>query len=53
MEVSACSFPVPLACEHLLQPTLLAGLQIEGVALHVLDDSLLQNLPFEAPQGVF
>jgi len=36
----------------LLHSTLPAGLQVEGVTLHFLDDVFRLNLALEAPQGI-
>ena len=38
----------PLSSECLLRTAPIAGLQIEGVLLDILDDIFLLNLPFEA-----
>ena len=44
----AILLPVSLAGQRLLDPELLAWLQIEGVSLDLLDDVLLLDLAFEA-----
>ena len=49
----AILLPVPFAGQRLLDPELLARLQIEGMALHFFDDVLLLDLTFEAAKGVF
>src|SRR5262245_5883078 len=42
---------IAFARQRLLRPALVAGLQIEGVLLDVLDDVLLLNLPLESAEG--
>ena len=44
---------IPLACQCFFDALLFAGLQIEGVTLHFLDDVLLLNLALEATQCIF
>lgn len=43
-------FTSPLACQRRLHPRLLAGLQVERVALDVLNDVFLQDLALETFQ---
>jgi len=49
----ACLFPVPFAGQRLLNPLFLSWLQVEGVALNLLDNVLLLDLSLEAAKGVF
>src|SRR5215467_3265395 len=61
----SCSIPVPLflflprllaaalARQRLFYALFLAGLKIEGVTLHFLDDVFLLHFAFEAPQRIF
>jgi hypothetical protein len=49
----AIFLPVPFTGQRLLDPELLAWLQIKGVTLHILDNVLCLDLTFEAAQGVF
>ena len=42
----------PLACESRLNPLFLAGLQIKGVALDLLDNVFLLHLALEPAQSV-
>ena len=42
-----------LSRQRFLYPFFLAGLQVERVALYLLDDVLLLNLPLETPKSVF
>ena len=44
---------IALACQRFLHALLLAGLQIEGMTLHFLDDVFRLNLAFETAQRVF
>ena len=46
-------FPVPLAGQGFFHAALFAGLQVEAVTLHFLDDVLGLYLALEAPQRVF
>jgi len=45
-------FPAALSCQCFLHTLLLAGFQIKGVALHLLDDVFLLHLTFEAAQCI-
>jgi hypothetical protein len=45
--------PVSFAGQRLLDPELLARLQIKGVTLHFLNNVLCQDFTFEAAQGIF
>jgi len=45
--------PRTLSRERLLGATPIAGLQIEGVLLDILDDIFLLNLPLEAAKRAF
>src|SRR6202035_1390241 len=42
---------IALARQRLLRQALVAGLQIEGMLLDVLDDVFLLHLPLETPEG--
>ncbi len=44
---------IPLASQSCLDATLLTGLQVVGVTLHLFDDVLLLYLPFEPAQRIF
>jgi len=44
----ACFFAAALARQRFFYALLLAGLQVEGVTLHFLDDVFLLHLAFEA-----
>ena len=44
---------IPLARQSCLDATLLAGLQVIGVTLHLFDDVLLLYLPLEPAQSIF
>jgi len=46
-------FTAAFACECFLDTLFLAGLQVKGVALNLLDDVFLLHLAFEMPQRVF
>jgi hypothetical protein len=48
----AIFFPVSFPGQRLLNPELLARLQIKGVSLDVLNDVFLLDLPLEAAKGV-
>ena len=52
-DVAALFLPRALAGECLLGAAFVAGLQVEGVFLDVLDDVLLLELAFEPPEGTF
>ena len=43
---------IPLACQGFLDALLLAGLQVEGVALDFLDDVFLLHLALEAAKSI-
>jgi len=43
---------IPLACKCFLDALLFAGLQVEGVTLHFLDDVFLLHLALEAAECV-
>jgi hypothetical protein len=45
-------FPTALACEGFLDTLFLAGLQVKGVALNLLDDVFLLHLTLETTQRV-
>jgi hypothetical protein len=45
--------PVPFTRQGLLDPQLLARLQIERMPLDLFDDVFLLHLAFEAPEGIF
>src|SRR4029077_3661186 len=42
---------IALPCQCLLRPALVAGFQIEGVFLDILDDVFLLHLPLEPAEG--
>jgi hypothetical protein len=44
-------FAIALARKRLLRPAFVAGFQIEGVLLDILDDVFLLHLPLESPEG--
>jgi hypothetical protein len=44
---------IPLPRERLLGSSLVAGFQVEGMFLDVLDDVFLLNLPLETAEGAF
>ena len=44
---------IPLARQSCLDATLLTGLQVIGVTLHLFDDVLLLYLPLEPAQRIF
>src|SRR5258708_12829812 len=44
---------IPLPGERLLGPSFVAGFQIEGVLLDVLDDVFLLDLPLEPAESAF
>ena len=46
-------FPAAFARQRFLGTLFLAGFQVEGVALDLLDDVFLLHLALETPQGVF
>jgi len=46
-------FPAALACQCFFHTLLLAGLQIKGVALYLLNDVFLLHLALEAAQCIF
>ena len=46
-------FAAALARQRFLHTLLLARLEVKGVTLHFLNDVLLLNLAFKAPQGIF
>ena len=46
-------FSGTLSRQSLLHPALGAGLQVEGVALHFLNDVFRLNLALETTEGVF
>jgi hypothetical protein len=48
----SCFFARSLASQRSLYPFLFAGLQVEGVALNLLDDVFLLHLAFKAAQSV-
>ena len=50
---AALLFPRPLPRERLLRAAPIAGLQVEGVLLDILDDIFLLDLPLEAPKRAF
>src|SRR6185295_6832684 len=45
--------PIPFARERLLRPSLVAGLQVEGMLLDILDDVFLLDLPLEPSESAF
>jgi hypothetical protein len=45
--------PISLARERLLGPSLVAGFQIEGMLLDILDDVFLLDLPLEPAESAF
>jgi hypothetical protein len=45
--------PIPFARKRLLGPSLVAGFQIEGVLLDILDDVFLLDLPLEPAESAF
>ena len=49
----ACFLACALACQRLLHPLFLTGLQVKRVTLYFFNDVLLLHLPLEATQGVF
>jgi len=51
--VFAKLFSGTLSRQSLLHPALRARLQIEGVALHFLNDVFRLNLALEATEGIF
>jgi hypothetical protein len=44
---------IPLPGERLLGPSFVAGFQVEGVLLDILDDVFLLNLPLEPAESAF
>jgi hypothetical protein len=46
-------FPAAFACEGFLDTLFLAGLQVKGVALNLLDNVFLLHLALETSQRVF
>src|SRR5712672_1538122 len=42
---------IPFASERLLGPSLVAGFQVEGMLLDILDDVFLLNLPLEPAES--
>jgi len=45
-------FPAAFACEGFFDTLLLAGLQVKGVALNLLNDVFLLHLAFETTQRI-
>ena len=48
LDIGAALLAITLTCQSFLSPSLLAGLQIEGVTLYLLDDVFLLHLALEA-----
>ena len=48
----ACFFPAAFASESFLDALFLAGLQVKGVALDLLDDVFLLHLALETPESI-
>ena len=53
LDILSALFAVALAGEGFLGSALLAGLQVEGVTLNLLDDVFLLHLALEAPESAF
>jgi hypothetical protein len=45
--------PIPFARERLLGPSLVAGFQVKGMLLDILDDVFLLDLPLEPAESAF